>query len=104
MVVVRLAGELEIGRKDEIRTALQLRGNERGVLVDCSEATYADSTALAELLRFRGDAQRRGVPIAVLVGSPQLDRIVQYAGLSQAMAVFHERGAALSYLAQVDAP
>ncbi|HKU81199.1 MAG TPA: STAS domain-containing protein, partial [Candidatus Tumulicola sp.] len=98
--VVRLAGELEIGRKAEIRDALQLRGSERSVLIDFSQVTYADSTALAELLRFRADAQRREIPIAVLVGSPQLDRIVQYAGLSQAIPIFHERSEALAHLCQ----
>lgn len=100
LTIVRLGGELEIGRRDEIRDALQIRsGSEAAVLVDCSGATYADSTTLAELLRFRLEAESRRVPIAVLIGTPQFERIIQYAGLKEAFSIFKDRASALSYLA-----
>jgi anti-anti-sigma factor len=99
IAVLQLSGELEIGRKQEIRDNLQLRGGEESVLVDCSNVTYADSTALAELLRFRGEAERRNVPVAILIRSRQFARIVQYAGLGETFEIFEDRGEALSYLA-----
>ena len=60
IAVIALSGELEIGRKAEIRRALQLARAPRSALIDCSEVTYADSTALAELMRFHAEADTRG--------------------------------------------
>jgi anti-anti-sigma factor len=102
--VLRLTGELEVSRKDEIRRALQVDGTEAAVLVDMSQVTYADSTILAELLRFRGDAQRVDVPIALLIVSPQFARLIQYAGLSDAFDIFDTRSAALSHLSAARTP
>ncbi len=96
--VIALAGELEIGRKSEIRSSLQLSASAKAVLVDCSGVSYADSTALAELMRFHGEADTRGVSVAILIGNKQFARLLQYAGLTDAFAVFESRAAALSYL------
>lgn len=103
VVVVRLSGELEIGRKEAIRSALQVRGTEAAILVDFSDVTYADSTALAELFRFRADAQRHRIPVAILIGSRQFARIIQYAGLVEAFRVFQDRSEALAYLIEARA-
>lgn len=96
--VLRLSGELEVGRKDEIRKALHVDGSESAILIDLSPVTYADSTILAELLRFRAEAERLGVPIALLIESPQFARLIEYAGLNEAFFVFRTRSAALSHL------
>lgn len=95
---VQLDGELEVGRKQEIRDAFSLRDGARGVLVDLSGVTYADSTALTELLRFCMTAQRQQVPIAVVIRTRQFARLVQYAGLASAFRIFDEREEALDYL------
>lgn len=97
--VVRLSGELDIGRRAELVDALARASAGRAILIDLSEVPYADSTVIAELLRFRNDAQDKGRRIAVLIGNPQFARILQYAGLSAAFHVFDDRGAALTYLA-----
>jgi anti-anti-sigma factor len=99
IAVIRLTGELEIGRKDEIVRALQLTGGESGVLLDFSEVTYADSTSLGEMLRFRNDAVGNGVPVAIVVASKQFARLIQYAGLSDAFNIFDDRAAALTNIA-----
>ncbi len=96
--VIRLTGELEIGRKDEIARALHIAGPEVGILVDFFDVTYADSTALAELLRFRREADGHNVPVAIVIGSRQFARLIQYAGLADAFPVFDNRAAALTYL------
>jgi anti-anti-sigma factor len=96
--VIRLTGELEISRKDEISRALRLTGSEGSILVDFHDVTYADSTTLAELLRFRRDADAQGIPVAIVIGSRQFARLIQYAGLGDAFTVFEDRGAALTYL------
>lgn len=97
---IELGGELEISRKAEIREALQRSNEDRAVLVDLSEATYADSVALTELLRFCVEAQRDSVSVALLICTPQLARVVQYAGLAAAFQTFDDRNAALKYLSE----
>jgi anti-anti-sigma factor len=102
---VQLDGELELSRKQEIRDAFSLRDGARAVLVDLSSVTYADSTALTELLRFCMAARQREVPIAVVIRTRQFARLVQYAGLASAFRIFDEREEALAYLAQqLDTP
>jgi anti-anti-sigma factor len=102
--IIRLDGELEIGRRHDIRRALQIQGSKAHILIDCSEATYADSTALAELFRFRNEAIENRRRVAILIGSPQFARIVQYAGLAGAFELFEDRSAALAYLTDVATP
>lgn len=99
LAVIRLEGELEISRREEIDKALQVDGSERGVLLDFSDVTYADSTSLAALLRFRADADRHHIPVAIVIGSKQFARLIQYAGLGAAFKIFNDRAAALTYLA-----
>jgi anti-anti-sigma factor len=96
--VIRLGGELDIGRRDEIARALRLGAGRNAILLDFSDVSYADSTVIAELLRFRSDAGRAERRIALLIGSRQFERLLQYAGLSEAFAVFGDRAAALTYL------
>jgi anti-sigma B factor antagonist len=97
--VIRLAGELDMVRRDEIRSALMLAPTSRAILVDLTEVSYADSTVLAELLRFRNEADAANRRIAVLIGDARFARVLQYAGLGDAFAIFAERGLALTFLA-----
>jgi anti-anti-sigma factor len=97
---IRLAGELDLSRKREIRDAFALSNGARAVLLDLSEVVYADSTALTELLRFCAMAQGANIPIAIFIAAPQFLRLVQYAGLATAFKIFHERGEALHYLSE----
>jgi anti-anti-sigma factor len=101
--VIRFSGELEIGRKNEIRDSLAL--NDAGaVLLDLGEVTYADSIALTELLRFCAAAQRESRPVALVIQTPQFKRLVQYAGLASAFKIFQDRDEAAAYLAECATP
>lgn len=95
---IRLSGELEIGRKNEIRDALRVSEKAGAVLLDLADVTYADSIALTELLRFCVNAQRDELPVALVIRTPQFARLVQYAGLAGAFKIFHDHGEALEYL------
>jgi anti-sigma B factor antagonist len=96
--VVRFTGELDIGRRSELREKLAVGETARAVLLDLSGVTYADSTALGELLRFNAAAEEREVPIAIVVVSPQLVRLIRYAGLYEMFSIFDDLGQALSFL------
>jgi anti-sigma B factor antagonist len=96
--VVRLDGELDVSRKDELRSALQNALQASSVLLDLAGVTYADSTALVELLHFCTDLKDSNVPVALLIETPQFARLIKYAGLDQAFAVFDERDDALAFL------
>jgi anti-anti-sigma factor len=96
--VVRFDGELDVSRRSELESALRQASGGRGVLIDFAGVSYVDSTVIAELLRFRNHAAANGRLVAVLIGSPQLARVIEYAGLSQAFAVFDDRADALTYL------
>lgn len=98
VTVVRLDGELDVSRKGELRSALQDALQARSVLLDLAGVTYADSTALVELLHFCTDLKGADIRIALLIGAPQFARLIEYAGLDQAFSVFDERDAALTYL------
>lgn len=98
--VIRLRGELEIGRKDEIRRLLSASPGRTPVLLDVSEVTYADSIALTELLRFCMQAQREGRRCALFIQTPQFARLIEYAGLATAFKVFSNHTDALVYLTE----
>jgi anti-anti-sigma factor len=104
IAVIRLTGELEIGRRDEIASALVLGGTESGVLLDFSDVSYADSTSLAELLRFRDEASKASVPVAIVIGSRQFARLIQYAGLGDAFRIFENRAEALMDISRAGNP
>jgi anti-anti-sigma factor len=95
---IRLAGELDLSRKREMRDAFALSNGSRAVLLDLAEVVYADSTALTELLRFCALAQGANIPIAIVIAAPQFLRLVQYAGLGTAFKIFPEPNEALRYL------
>ncbi|HEY1728346.1 MAG TPA: STAS domain-containing protein [Candidatus Baltobacteraceae bacterium] len=98
VVVIGLSGELDVGRADEVARSLALSGSGTPVLLDLSDVSYADSTVISALFHFSEKATAANVRIAVLMVKPQLIRLLEYAGLSEAFPVFRERSAALTYL------
>jgi len=100
--VISLAGELDIGRKQEVRDALEVRGPGSPLLVDFSDVTYADSTVIAELLRFRNEADHVDRRVAVVITSPQFDRLITYAGLRAAFDIFDDDRDARAFLLESD--
>ncbi|MBV8118276.1 MAG: STAS domain-containing protein [Candidatus Eremiobacteraeota bacterium] len=98
LAVIELSGELDIARKEELHRALALDPGLRAVLLDLSGVTYADSTALTELLRFRKQTDENGISVAMVVTSPQFDRIIRYAGLYEVFSIFADRSSATAFL------
>lgn len=98
VTVVTLAGELDLARAEEVDRALEVPRSATAVLLDLSEVSYADSTVISALFHFHEKAEAAKTRIAVLMVKPQLIRLLEYAGLSEAFPVFRERSAALTYL------
>jgi len=96
--VVHLSGELDIDRLEAVSAALAAAVPPRPALVDLTEVTYADSSIISELLRFRNRAERGGQRIALLVGTSRVVRVLEYAGLRNAFEIFEDRGQALTFL------
>jgi anti-sigma B factor antagonist len=96
--VIVLSGELDVARSDEVVRALELPSPGTPVLLDLSDVSYADSTVISALFGFSEKATAANTRIAVLIVKPQLVRLLEYAGLSEAFPVFRERSAALTYL------
>lgn len=86
---ITLAGDLDIARREEIAQALTLLPSDTKVLLDFSQATYADSTALSSILTFVVAAKERNVRSAIVIGSKQFERVIQYAGLGEAIQISH---------------
>jgi anti-anti-sigma factor len=100
--IIKFVEELDIGRRDEVRQALQVDVPGPGILIDCADVTYTDSTIIVELIRFYNDARALKRPIAILIGDPQFDRILEYSGFSTVFPIFTDRAKALTYLAKGD--
>ena len=96
--VVTFSGELDIAGKEQLRGRLSSARSTAGILLDLARVSYADSTALTELLRFQMKCKERNVPVAIHVATPQLERIMRYAGLYETFTIFGERDEALRYL------
>lgn len=102
VAVISLSGELDVARADEVSAALAMPAEKTPVLLDLSDVTYADSTVISALFHFREKTSAGDIRIAVLIVKPQLIRLLEYAGLSEAFPVFRERSAALTHLLKHD--
>ncbi|HTJ26610.1 MAG TPA: STAS domain-containing protein [Candidatus Limnocylindria bacterium] len=101
--VITLEGELDISCREQVAAALRVDGTGPAILLDFSRVTYADSTVISELLRFRRDAQRAQRRIALLIGNRQFARLIEYAGIAELLPVYHERETAQQALVEKDA-
>ena len=88
--VISLDGDWDIDRRDELegllRTVYDFPGN---LVLDMHSVNYADSTILAALIVLRNRRRTKGLPLPCLViGSRQVRRLLNIAGLSEAFPVF----------------
>ncbi|MBV8150337.1 MAG: STAS domain-containing protein [Candidatus Eremiobacteraeota bacterium] len=97
--VVALSGELDVARRPEVERAFAMPADSRPVLVDLTHVSYADSTIISSLFQLSQTAPVLERRFAVLVDTPQIVRLFEYAGLGHVLPVFAERTAALQFLA-----
>ena len=83
MQTIVLAGDYDLSRADELRSALRGTDPADGLTLDCSEVSYFDSAAVAELVRLR---RERKAPFTIAASRP-IEKILEIAGLLRLFTV-----------------
>ena len=94
--VVTLRGEWDVASRERLRNALRGVGTERDVLVDLRQASFFDSTALAELIALYKRLNSAGRRVEALVGESNMRRLLELTSLDGLLGVSPERARYLS--------
>lgn len=101
VVLLRLAGELDLAVIGQLRDALDsaVDGEAPSLVLDFAEVVFMDSSVLKELLRARALlAQREGV-LAVAAAGPAVRRLLSLTGTDELLELADSRAAALERVA-----
>jgi anti-anti-sigma factor len=93
--VITLRGEWDISNRDRLREALSALGSENDVIVDLRDASFFDSTALAELIALYKGLTARERRLEALVGESNMRRLLELTSLDGLLGV---SGARARYL------
>lgn len=101
LVVLRLAGELDLYTGLRLRTAVAdvLRGPGAGVIADLSGLDYCDSTGMTEIITAHHRAAEAGSSFSVAALSPVMAQLFRVAGLDQLLTLHASVEEALDALA-----
>lgn len=89
--IVTLRGEWDVANRERLRKALQGLGTESDVIVDLREASFFDSTALAELIALYKRLTVAGRRLEALVGDSNMRRLLELTSLDGLLGVSAER-------------
>ena len=97
-LLVRLAGEFDLGSADKLRRELDQTIEEaqiRHIIFNLSDTSYIDSSGLGVMLgRYKRIAQFGG-KMAVVTPQPQVKRILELSGLLTIINEYHDEGEAM---------
>jgi|SRR5579862_400248 len=96
MAVVTLRGEWDVSSRERLRSALQGMGVDRDVLVDLRQASFFDSTALAELIALYKRLTGAGHRVEALVGDSNMRRLLELTSLDGLLGVSPQRAVYLT--------
>jgi anti-anti-sigma factor len=85
--VITLRGEWDISNRDRLREALSALGSEHDVIVDLRDASFFDSTALAELIALYKGLTARERRLEALVGESNMRRLLELTSLDGLLGV-----------------
>jgi anti-sigma B factor antagonist len=84
VVTVDLSGEFDIGRTAELRDAiLRGHGGVDHVVVDLTDVTFMDSSALRALLEVRGTLTESGSVLTLTNARPALVTLFEVTGMAE---------------------
>jgi anti-anti-sigma factor len=89
--VVTLRGEWDVAARERLREVLQGVGTKSDVIVDLREATFFDSTALAELIALYKRLSMAGRRLEALVGGSNMRRLLELTSLDGLLGASPER-------------
>jgi anti-sigma B factor antagonist len=98
--VIALSGELDVGTVPPFAAALQeaLAAQATGLVVDLSEVTFIDSTALMTLLTTLRELNRRGGRLVLACSNPTVLRLFEVTRTQGTFAIFPTRERALGHI------
>jgi anti-sigma B factor antagonist len=101
LVVLRIAGELDISHEDEVRGKLReaVADAERGIVIDLTDCEFIDSSGVRALLLGHEAQPHR---LAVASDSDQIRRILSLMGVDKAIPVQPTVQAAIAELPDGD--
>jgi len=85
--VITLRGEWDVSNREQLRDALILLGTEGDALVDLRQASFFDSTALAELIAAYKRLTGEGHRFEALVGNSNMRRLLELTSLDNLLGV-----------------
>lgn len=86
--VFKLMGEVDLARQDELAVIEEAAAEARFAIVDLSEVTFLDSTALNWLLRTKKTVEEKRGWLRVVAPTGMVTRLVSLAGLQDMIDVF----------------
>jgi anti-anti-sigma factor len=89
--VITLRGEWDVSNRERLREALTSHGADGDVLVDLREASFFDSTALAELIALYKRVTATGGRLEALVGESNMRRLLELTSLDGLLGVSETR-------------
>lgn len=85
--VVTLRGEWDVSNREQLRNALVALGSDRDVVVDLRQASFFDSTALAELIGLYKRLGAKNRRLEALVGDSNMRRLLELTSLDGLIGV-----------------
>lgn len=88
-MIISLAGEWDVYRRDELRALLEPAGGAERVILDLTAAKYVTSTLMASLVLMHKRREAQHLPNAVLaVKSAFVQRLLVVAGIDRLVPIY----------------
>jgi anti-sigma B factor antagonist len=100
VVLLELAGELDIAATAALRSHVDEAAGRRGVVFDLSGARFVDSSMLKELLRANAELARYETPLVLAGVPPALRRVLDLTRTADLFTLAEDREAALAIVAR----
>lgn len=86
--IAAFSGEIDFTARERFRAQLAELREAGTVIVDLTDVTYMDSSALAELLFLQRSRSRQGRSVPRVVIGPRITRLFEVAGMQSVMLAF----------------